>query len=80
MGISGLGVALPFCAGPFRTLRKRAGKRHKKLTEWAWQLLLQVRRWQPQREIVAIADGGYCSLELLDRCRRLSKPITFITR
>ncbi len=56
------------------------GKRYKPLTEWAWQMLLLVRRWQPQREIVAVADAGYCSLKLLDRCRRLSKPITFITR
>jgi hypothetical protein len=80
MGISGLGPALPFCAAPSERYTKERGKRHKKLTEWAWQLLLQVRRWQPQREIVAVADGGYSSLELLDRCRRLSKPITFITR
>ncbi len=57
------------------------GKRHKPLTEWAWQMLLQLRRWQPQREIVAVADAGYASLKLLDRCRRLlSKPVTFITR
>jgi hypothetical protein len=33
-------------------------KRHKKLTEWAGQLLLLVRRWYPEREIVAVADGG----------------------
>jgi hypothetical protein len=56
------------------------GKRHKTLTEWAWQLLLLVRRWYPEREIVAVADGTYASLKLLDRCRRLKKPITFITR
>jgi len=36
-----------------------------------------VRRWQPERRIVA--DGGYASMKLLDRCRRLSNPITFIT-
>jgi hypothetical protein len=30
--------------------------------------------------VVAVADGGYASLKLLDRCRRLKKPITFITR
>jgi hypothetical protein len=41
---------------------------------------LQLRRWQPEREIVAVADGTYAALELLDRCRRLSNPITFITR
>jgi len=56
------------------------GKHHKTLTEWAWQLLLLVRRWYPEREIVAVADGTYASLKLLDRCRRPRSPITFITR
>jgi hypothetical protein len=74
--------ALPFLSAlaPSERYTKERGKRHKKLTEWAWQLLLQVRRWYPKREIVAVADGGYASLKLLDRCRRLKKPITFITR
>ena len=73
--------ALPFLSAlaPSERYSKERGTRHKKLTEWAWQLLLQVRRWHPQRELVAVADGGYASLELLDRCRRLRKPITFIT-
>ena len=39
-----------------------------------------VRRWYPHREIVAVADSTYASLKLLDRCRGLSNPITFITR
>jgi hypothetical protein len=44
------------------------GKRHKKLTEWAAQLLLLVRCWHPEREIVAVAESTYCSsLKLLDR-------------
>jgi Transposase DDE domain len=59
---------------------KECGKRHKTLSEWAWQLLLLVRRWWPEREIVAVADSTYASLRLLDRCRSLSNPITFITR
>ena len=29
---------------------------------------------------MAVADRAYASLKLLDRCRRLRKPITFITR
>jgi hypothetical protein len=29
---------------------------------------------------VAVADGAYASLKLLDRCRKLKNPITFITR
>src|SRR5215211_5794138 len=59
---------------------KELGKRHKKLSKWAWQLLLLVRRWHPDREIVAVADRTYASLKLLDRCRKLRKPIAFITR
>jgi DDE superfamily endonuclease len=74
--------ALPFlCAlAPSERYAAAQGKEHKKITEWAWQLLLLVRRWYPQREIVAVADRAYASLKLLDRCRSLSNPITFITR
>ena len=74
--------ALPFlCAlAPSERYAAKRGKRHKKITEWAWQLLLQLRRWYPQRQIVAVADGAYASLKLLDRCRSLSRPVAFITR
>jgi hypothetical protein len=59
---------------------KEQGKPHKTLTQWAWQLLLLVRRWSPEREIVAVADSTYASLRLLERCRTLKNPIAFITR
>jgi hypothetical protein len=74
--------ALPFLSAlaPSERYAAQRGRRHKKITEWAWQLLLQVRRWYPQREIVAVADRAYASLKLLDRCRKLRNPITFITR
>ena len=39
-----------------------------------------MRKWYPERELVAVPDGTYASLELLGRCRRLPKPITFSTR
>jgi hypothetical protein len=74
--------ALPFLSALAYSERyaKEQGKRHKTLTEWAWQLLLLVRGWYPQREIVAVADRTYASLRLLERCRKLSNPITFVTR
>jgi hypothetical protein len=74
--------ALPFLSAlaPSERYAAKRGKPHKKITEWAWQLLLVVRRWYPQREIVAVADRAYASLKLLDRCRKLSNPITFISR
>jgi DDE superfamily endonuclease len=74
--------ALPFLSAlaPSERYAAKRGTRHKKITEWAWQLLLVVRRWYPQREIVAVADRAYASLKLLERCRKLRNPITFITR
>ena len=74
--------ALPFLSAlaPSERYAAQRGRRHKKITEWAWQLLLQLRRLYPQREIVAVADRAYASLKLLDRCRKLPDPITFITR
>jgi hypothetical protein len=74
--------ALPFLStlAPSERYAAKRGKRHKKITEWAWQLLLVLRRWYPQRDIVAVADGAYASLKLLDRCRSLSRPIAFISR
>jgi DDE superfamily endonuclease len=56
------------------------GRRHKPLPEWARQLLMVVRRWWPERPLVAVADSSYATLPLLARCQRLPAPITFITR
>jgi DDE superfamily endonuclease len=78
---SGMGLAFPLGSGSLRALCRPAGQRsHKKITEWAWQLLLVLRRWHPQRQIVAVADRAYASPKLLDQCRKLSDPITFIRR
>jgi hypothetical protein len=81
LGFEGMGFVHPQCPGSLRALCCQAGQRsHKKITEWAWQLLLVVRRWFPQREIVGIADRAYASLKLLESCRKLSEPITFVSR
>jgi hypothetical protein len=74
--------ALPFLSAlaPSERYAAKRGKRHKKITKWAWQQLLLLRRWYPEREIVAVADRAYATLKLLDRCRKLRNPITFVTR
>jgi hypothetical protein len=56
--------ALPFLSvlAPSERYSARRGKRHKKITDWARQMLLLVRRWWPEREIVAVADSAYASL------------------
>jgi hypothetical protein len=55
-------------------------RRHKTLPDWAWQQLLVVRRWWPDRPLVAVADSTYATLLLLARCQRLHHSITCITR
>jgi hypothetical protein len=75
--------ALPFLSVLAASERyaQEQGKPHKKLTDWARQMLLLVRRWWPEREIVAVADSGYACIRLLAACRRfLPKPVTFVTR
>jgi hypothetical protein len=74
--------ALPFLsalAPPERHDRDQ-GRRHKKLTDWARQLLLQARRWLPDRPLVAVADSGYAAIALLACCARLARPVTVVTR
>ena len=56
------------------------GRRHKKLTDWARQMVLQLRRWLPQRPLVLVGDNGYAVLDLLHCCQSLSEPVTLIAR
>jgi hypothetical protein len=74
--------ALPFFTvlAPCERYTRERGKRYKKLTDWALQMVVQVRRWLPDRAIVLVADSGYAVLVLLDRCVRLTQPVTVITR
>jgi hypothetical protein len=80
---AGRAWALPFLSvlAPSERYAAQRGKRHKKITDWARQALLLVRRWWPEREIVAVADSAYASLRLLASCQRfLPRPVTFVTR
>jgi len=74
--------ALPFLTAlaPSERYDIQQGRRHKAVTDWAWQLLLVVRRWWPERAIVAVADSGYAAMRLLARCIALPQPITVVTR
>jgi len=73
---------LPFLTvlAPSERYHQKRRRRHKTITAWGRQMLLQLRRWLPERAIVVVADSTYAVLELLDRCRRLARPITVITR
>ncbi len=79
---AGRAWALPFLSilAPSERHDRERGRRHKKLTDWARQALLQVRRWLPTRAIVVVADSGYAAIALLARCARLRHPVAVVTR
>jgi hypothetical protein len=53
-------------------------KRHKTLTEWACQLILQLRRWLPGRQLVVVGDSSFAAIDLLAATRR--HKATMVTR
>jgi hypothetical protein len=54
--------------------------RHRSLSDWARQMIAQVRRWLPDRALVVVADSTYAALELLAAAVGLPQPVTMITR
>jgi len=74
--------ALPFLTAlaPSERYDRERGRRHKTLTDWARQLLLVVRRWWPDRPLVAVADSTYAALDFLAACRAWATPVTVVTR
>src|ERR671926_113651 len=72
--------ALPFLTAlaPSERYSREHGRRHKKLTDWARQLVLQARRWMPERRLVLVADSSFAALELLASLVR--QDVTCVTR
>jgi DDE superfamily endonuclease len=72
--------ALPFLTAlaPSERYSREHGKRHKRLTDWARQLVLQARRWLPDRALILVADSGFAALELLAALVR--RGVTCVTR
>lgn len=62
---------------PSERYHRECGRRHKKLTDWARQILVLLRRWLPERAIVVVCDSSFAALELLDAVR---SSVTMITR
>lgn len=74
--------ALPFLTvlAPSERYYENSVRRAKKLTDWSGQVLLQVRRWLPTRQIVAVADSSFAVISLLARIQRLKDPLTMVVR
>jgi hypothetical protein len=71
--------ALPFLTvlAPSARYYQKRGRQPQTLTERAKQVILQVKRWAPQRSLIFLGDFSYAVLELLAWCQRLK--VTLIT-
>jgi DDE superfamily endonuclease len=74
--------ALPFFTvlAPSERYHQKRHQRHKTLVDWGKQMLLQLRRWMPERQLVLVVDSGYAALEFLGCLSNRRQPITCITR
>jgi hypothetical protein len=74
--------ALPFLTAlcPSERYYEKRVRGHKKLTDWARQMLYQAQRWLPGRQLVVLADASFAAIELLWRLAQLPRPICMITR
>jgi len=73
--------ALPFLTAlcPSERYHQQRGRRHKRLPEWAGQLIGLLHRWLPGREVVVVADSSYAVIELLQQVSD-TPDVSLITR
>lgn len=71
--------ALPFLTVlcPSERYHAERRRRHKKLTDFARQSLMQLRRWLPGRKLVVTGDSSFAAIELLAAVR---EHVTVVTR
>ena len=53
---------------PSEQYHRQVGLPHKRIIDWARQMILQLRRWLPTRRIVVVADRNCAALEPLNFC------------
>lgn len=72
--------ALPFLTvlSPSKRYHKQhRRRRHKKLTDYARQMLLQLKRWLPELPLVVVCDSSFSAIEFLAAVR---EHVTVVTR
>lgn len=55
---------------PSERFAERIGRRHKSIVDWARQMILQLRRWLPDRVLIVVMDSAYAGQVLFDRLIR----------
>jgi len=74
--------ALPFLTVALLAPKRSAklGKRHRSSIARAGQLISQVRRWYPDREVVVVGDGAFAAVPLIQHCQRKHIRVTLVSR
>lgn len=74
--------ALPFLTvlAPSQRYHSKRQQPHKRLSDWARQMVYQVRRWLPERSIILLGDGSFAVFELLWSLTHIETPVHVVTR
>ncbi len=74
--------ALPFltCLAPSERYYEGKARAHKKITDWGRQMVMQVRRWLPDRLLVIVADSEFAAILWLFRLTQLPGQLCVIVR
>ncbi len=69
--------ALPFLTAlaPSERYNQQQQRRHKTLTDWGRQMIKQVRRWLPKRELFVVTDSSFAALDLLAGVSQMAYPV-----
>lgn len=74
--------ALPFLVVPLlsEATCRRLRRPHRSGVEWTAFLIERVRRWHPERAVLLVGDGAFASIDLLQRCQQLPRPVRLVSR
>jgi hypothetical protein len=72
------GWALPFLTALCRPAEQSTRRRHKTSVDWVRQMMKQVRRWLPGRQVVLVVDGGFAAVSLALAC--VTYHVTMVSR
>jgi hypothetical protein len=74
--------ALPFltCLAPSERYYQGKARAHKKVLDWGRQMIMQLRRWLPDRQLVIVADSEFAAILWLFRLTQLPGRLCLIVR
>ena len=74
--------ALPFltCLAPSERYYEGKARGHKKVLDWGRQMIMQLRRWLPDRKLVVVADSEFAAILWLFRLTQLPGELCLIVR